>query len=71
MISVVAILILVMIIYVLTTQIGIMAYQCATYLVKWLAVATIAGRYISPKPTPVMMLEPVSVIASYSMYKNL
>ena len=27
------------------------------YLVKWLAVATIAGRYISPKPTPVMILE--------------
>ena len=33
----------------------------STYLVKWLAVETIAGRYIRPKPTPVMILQSVSV----------
>ena len=29
----------------------------ASYLVKWLAVATMAGRYIRPNPTPVKTLQ--------------
>ena len=32
----------------------------STYLVKWFAVETIAGRYIRPNPTPVMILETMS-----------
>ena len=31
-----------------------------TYLVKWLAVETMAGRYIRPNPTPVIILETMS-----------
>ena len=46
---------------VVTSMSSVVTTRFSTYLVKWLAVETIAGRYIRPKPTPVMILESISV----------